>query len=119
MPGLIVETNSILPFVFITLLMGGAAGIMTGRAVAGTWRPRWLLPLYGLLLACAIRFIHFALFQGTLLSAHYLAVDYVCILAAVFLGYRRMRARQMSTQYDWEYRRTGPFTWARRTPPQE
>jgi len=61
-----------------------------------------------------VRFIHFALFEGTLLSLHYYIVDAVVILAIGSLGFRYTRARQMTTQYRWLYERTGPFSWRER-----
>ena len=38
-------------FIGVTLVLGGLAAFASGRAVARAWRPLWLLPLYGLLLA--------------------------------------------------------------------
>ena len=38
-----------------------------------TWRPWWQVVAYALILGAAARFIHFALFDGTLLSLHYYA----------------------------------------------
>ena len=46
-----------------------------------------------LILAAAVRFLHFALFGGTLLSLHYYAVDLVFCLLFGFLGFRITRAR--------------------------
>ena len=47
---------------------------------------------YMLILALAVRFLHFALFEGTLLSPHYYAVDFVFCLLFGFLGFRVTRA---------------------------
>ncbi len=66
------EEGSIWPFLVFTLLLGGWAAWMTGRATAITWRPYGMLIPYLLILAAAVRFFHYALFQGTLLSLHYL-----------------------------------------------
>ena len=41
-----------------------------------------------LILGAAVRFIHFALFEGTLLSPHYYVVDTVVCLIFGFLGFR-------------------------------
>ena len=41
-----------------------------------------------LVLALAVRFMHFALFGGTLLSLHYYAVDLAFCLLFGFLGFR-------------------------------
>jgi hypothetical protein len=71
--------------------------------------------VYLLILAGAVRFIHFALFHGTLLSLHYYIVDAVVLLAIGLVGYRYYRTRQMTTQYRWLYERTGPLSWRERT----
>lgn len=114
MQGILYEESSIWLFLLITVIMGGWAAWMTGRAMALTWRPFWQLVAYLLILAGAVRFIHFALFEGTLLSLHYYLVDAVVILAIGALGFRYVRARQMTTQYRWLYERTGPFSWRER-----
>ena len=67
--------------------------------------------LYLFLLACAVRFIHYALFEGTLLSLQYFLVDVVVLLALGGLGFQVTRARQMAGQYSWLYERTGPLSW--------
>ncbi len=117
MQGILYEEASVLLFALVTLMMGGGAGFMTGRAIAQTWRPFWIMPLYGLLLACAIRFIHFALFKGSLFSLHYFSIDSLVIFLAIFLGYRRVRTLQMSTNYSWLYAASTPFSW--QTNPQQ
>ena len=63
-----------------------------------------------------MRFFHYALFDGELLSPYYYLVTYV-ILAAChrLLGFRAMRTTQMVTQYRWLYERTGP-SWRDRAP---
>ena len=66
------------------------------------------------LLAAAVRFFHYALFDGELLSLYYYLVTYAVLLAAASLGYRSMRTTQMVTQYRWLYERTSPFTWRAR-----
>ena len=114
MQGILYEEPSIWLFLLITVIMGGWAAWMTGRAMALTWRHFWQLVVYLLILAAAVRFIHFALFHGTLLSLHYYLVDAVVILIIGSLGFRYTRARQMTTQYRWLYERTGPLTWRER-----
>lgn len=115
MDGILYEEPSVWLFMLVTVLMGGWAAWMTGRAMAITWRPYPMLVAYLLILAAAVRFIHFALFHGTLLSLHYYVVDALVILIIGSLGYRYIRARQMTTQYRWLYERTGPFSWRERT----
>ena len=114
MQGILYEEPSFWLFGLVTVLMGGWAAWMTGRAIAITWRPYWILVIYLLLLAGAVRFIHYALFGGTLLSLHYYTVDALVVLAIGSLGFRYYRARQMTTQYRWIYERTGLFSWRER-----
>ena len=114
MQGIIYEESSFWLFGLVTVLMGGWAAWMTGRAMAVTWQPYGLLLGYLLLLAAVVRFIHFALFHGTLLSVHYYLVDAAVIFAIGSFGFRFTRARQMATQYRWLYERTGPLTWRER-----
>lgn len=111
MQGILYEEPSIWLFLLVTCLMGGWAAWMTGRAIAITWRPYGQAVLALAVLAWAVRFIHYALFEGTLASLHYYVADAVVILAIGSLGYRVTRARQMTTQYRWLYERTGPLTW--------
>jgi hypothetical protein len=116
MQGILYEEPSIWLFGLVTILMGGWAAWMTGRAMALTWKPYWQLILYLLILAAFVRFIHFALFGGTLLTLHYYLVDAAVVLLIGSLGFRYRRARQMTTQYRWLYERTGPFSWRERSP---
>lgn len=98
-------------FVFVTIILGGGAAYLTGRAMASNWNPKRLLVLYTILLAAAVRFIHFALFRGTLVSPWYYAVDLIVLLVFAFVGMRITRARQMTTQYGFLYDRSGLFGW--------
>jgi hypothetical protein len=111
MQGILYEEPSIWLFLLITVIMGGWAAWMTGRAIALTWRAFWNLILYLFILGAAVRFIHFALFDGTLLSVHYYAIDTIVLLIIGSLGFQYHRARQMTRQYRWLYERTGPFSW--------
>ena len=111
---LVIEMSRV-DFLVVTCFLGGWAATMTGRAIAKTWRPYWHVVFYMALLAAVVRWVHWALFQGTLRSLQYYLVDFVVVLACASLGYRLVRAYQMSTQYRWLYRRSGPFGWARAT----
>jgi hypothetical protein len=115
MQGILYEEPSFWLFAFVTVILGGWAAWMTGRAMALTWKPYWQLLVYLLILAAAVRFIHYALFEGTLLTLHYYLVDAAVLFAIGSLGFRYYRARQMATQYRWLYERTGPFSWRERT----
>jgi hypothetical protein len=114
MQGYFYEENSFGVFVLVTLLLGGGASWLTGRAIALTWRPWWQLVGYMLVLGVTVRFLHFALFEGTLLSLYYYLVDTaLCFIISMF-GYAVTRANQMATQYHWMTQRTGLLSWRRR-----
>ena len=68
------------------------------------------------MLGAAVRFVHFALFEATLLSPASYAVDTLYLLVLGSLAWRMTRAAQMATQYYWLYERTGPLTWRERAP---
>jgi hypothetical protein len=110
------EEDSFGVFVLVSVILGGGAAWLAGRAVAMTWRPWWQVVFYSLVLGGAVRFIHFALFDGTLLSPHYYAVDSTICLASGFLGFRTARASQMVGQYPWINAAHGPLGWRRKQP---
>jgi hypothetical protein len=114
MQGIIYEEPSGWLFLLVTVVMGGWAAWMTGRACAITWRPYPILFLYLVVLAGGVRFIHMALFGGTLLSLHYYLVDLVVVQLIGAIGYRRTRVRQMVSRYGWLFEPAGPFGWHRR-----
>ena len=60
-------------------LASDASAFMTGQAVTRTWRPLWQVLAYCALLACASRFLHFALFEGRLLSFTGFVADLVIL----------------------------------------
>lgn len=116
MQGFLHEEGSIGVFLLVTIVLGGGGAALAGRAIALTWRPWWQIVAYMLLLACAVRFIHYALFGGTLLSLHYYVVDAVVCLGLGFIGFRTARVAQMVTQYRWINQLAGPLRWRRRQP---
>ena len=100
---------------FILLMVLGAAGaIASGRAIAATWRPYTIVPVYMVVLSGAICFLHYALFQEDLLSIRGFVVALVITLLASAFGYRSRRAEQMSTQYSWIYSKAGPLGWSQK-----
>ena len=98
---------SLFEFVRVTVILGGGAAWLTGRATAHTWSPWWKLVLYVVLLTLALRFIHFALFEGTFFlppeafdtALYYATVDFVVLMIAAAIGRKVTRARQMARQY--------------------
>jgi small-conductance mechanosensitive channel len=111
MQGILYEEPSIWQFFFVTCLLGGWAAWMTGRACAQTWRPQLALFFYLLGLGLAVRFIHHALFNGTMFSLQYYGVDTIILMVLGFLGYRYTRTNQMVTQYGWLYEKASPLSW--------
>ncbi len=103
--------NGLISFVMLTVVIGGGAAFMSGRAVAGQWKGVKLLMFYCLLLAFAIRFLHFALFDSILLSGKLLVIDLLVMLIMGFLAFRLTRVGQMVKQYPWLYQRAGLFWW--------
>ena len=101
-------------FIIVTILLGGGAAYMTGRAVAYSWQPvakaiAWTIPLTG-----AVRFIHYAMFEGTLLTPHYFLVDFVILALAAVVGHRVTRYRQMTRRYGWAVEAAGFLSWRQR-----
>ena len=110
------EEDSFFVFLLVTIILGGGAAFLSGRAIALTWRPWWQVAAYMFVLGGVVRFFHMALFQGHLLTLHYYVVDTVFCLVFGFLGYQITRAGQMAEQYAWLYRRAGPINWAKKRP---
>ncbi len=115
-PELLYEEGSFGVFLLVTVILGGGAAALAGRAIAGTWRPWWQIVAYSFILGFAVRFIHFSLFEGTLLSPHYYLVDSALCMAFGFLGFRAARAAQMVAQYRWINEASGPLRWRRKSP---
>lgn len=103
LPDWLYETGPAGPwsFVVVTLLLGGAAAFVSGRAIALTWRSLLNVPAYMVLLAAAVRFVQFAVFATPLLSARSYLIDLVILLVVASAGYRITRHGQMATQYGW------------------
>ena len=106
--------ESPLQVALVTVLIGGGAAWLAGRAIAQTWRPFWHMVLYMALLGAAVRFVHFALFDGSLLAPASYAADALVLLICGALSWQAARAAQMATQYYWLYKRSSPLTWRRR-----
>lgn len=129
--------NGLWTFVFLTLLLGGAAAMATGRALALTWRPARQCVLYAAPLALTVAFLHFALFEEAVISMERIAEDFAAasgfaagvasflwnlrgwaVQFALFAimagtGYRLTRVRQMTRQYRFTCRPAGPFFWGK------
>jgi small-conductance mechanosensitive channel len=112
--GVFYEEQTIWLFLLVTVLIGGWMSWRTGRALAGAWKPLWLMLPAALGLGLGVRFLHFALFEGTLLSLHYWLVDSGVCGVLGWLGWRFERARSMARQYAFAFRRAAPFSFARK-----
>ncbi|MGD9670652.1 MAG: DUF6867 family protein [Hyphomicrobiaceae bacterium] len=88
-------------FLVLSVVLGGAAATVTGKAIAESWKPYWQLVWYMLLLAGAVRFFHYALFQETLLSLPGYLATLAVVVALALLGHFTARRRQMREQYGW------------------
>jgi hypothetical protein len=98
-------------FVGVTLILFGFAAYATGRALAITWRPaRWAV-FYTALLGLFDRFIHYALFDGDLLSLPGYLIDTAALILIALAAFRMTQAAKMVQQYPWLYRRSGLFSW--------
>ena len=107
----IVTVTSLLHFALVTGVLGCGCAWLTGRAIALTWRSPVMVLGAAVLLALAVRFVHFALFGDALLAPGRLAVEFPVLLAVALLAYRRTRALQMVRQYYWLYEPHGPLGW--------
>lgn len=131
--------NAIWSFLFLTIILSGAASMATGRALALTWRPIWHCIAYAVPLAATTAFLHYALFEepvipleiimedvadangfGPILSIilwnlRGVAVQFIILAGFALTGYRLTRVRQMASQYSFAYGVAGPFSWHQKT----
>jgi hypothetical protein len=112
-PEIATDLRSLLLFLFVTVGLGGGAAALAGRAIAVTWRPWWDVVKYMLLLAVAVRFVQFSVYQSEFLSLPAYLVDAAVCLIAGLLSFRLKRVQQMVTSYGWINRRAGPLSWRR------
>jgi hypothetical protein len=103
--------ETILDIFLVTGLIGGGAAWLSGRAIAAAWGGPSRIVLTALFLGAAARFLHFALFQGELLSLPSFVCDTLIFLVVGLVSWRMTRASLMVRQYPWLYARTGPLTW--------
>ena len=101
-------------FIFFTIALGTLGGIATGRAFAGTWKPLATLPFALLLLAAAVRFLHYALAGEDLSSQQFYVVSLVFVVIGAAYGFRSKRTEQMCRQYPWLFAKSGPVNWSHR-----
>ena len=102
--------TTFLSFLLVTVVLGGAAAWMTGRAVAQSWKPLWTALLYMVPLALAVRFFHFSLAGEPLLAPVDLMIDYAVLAGLCTLSHRIAATSLTVRQYPWLYRRTSPVS---------
>jgi hypothetical protein len=107
---------SLVEFVLVTVVMGGALAYMIGRSTALTWSGWGLLAFYTFLLTFAVRFIHFSLFDGTFFlppatvgtAIYYGLIDFAVLFAFAAAGRQITRSKQTARQYGFLRRAAGP-----------
>jgi len=114
MGNILMQEASLGQFLFISCLIGGWAAWMTGRACALTWRPYLIAVFYMLPLGGVVRYIHYVIFEATLISLPHYLLDTSILLIFCSLGFRITYVRLMVRQYGWLYKKTSPFTWTSR-----
>jgi hypothetical protein len=102
-------------FIGVVLVLFGLAAVMTGQALAQTWRPYWHAIPYSVLLGAGAQFVGYALFDGKLVAIGWL-IDFLILLVVASLAYRVTLAHMMVNQYPWLYERAGLFFWRQKSP---
>lgn len=98
-PLFVLDSRGVLIFLGLSVILGGAASYSAGRALAMRWRPLWQGAAAALLIAAAVRFLHYALFGEPLLSLPCYGLDFAAALAFIVGGFKLTRRRQMKQQY--------------------
>jgi hypothetical protein len=93
--------RTLLVFLGLSAVLGGAAAFATGRALAKHWRTLWYARFGLVPLGAGVRFFLFALFDEPLISLHGFAADYAVVLGLALLGFKLARRIQMKRQYGW------------------
>lgn len=91
---------TVLWFVALTVVIGGAAAFMTGRALAASWRAPGSVVLAAVPLAGAARFLHATLAEEPTDAVKAL-LTFALMIAFAWLGYALRRRAQMARRYPW------------------
>jgi hypothetical protein len=105
------SNESIFQVLFVTLGLGAGCALLAGRAIAVTWRSIWIAVIAMIPMGLAVRFVHFALFNETLLQPNTYLLETAILIAFACLSFQRTRALQMVKQYYWLYEPSGPLGW--------
>ena len=92
--------QSLFAFVIITLMLGGAAAFMTGRALANGWRPQTMVLLAAQPLAGPAPSLHAPLADQPT-DALKAALTNGLMIAFAYAGFALRRKHQMARQYPW------------------
>ncbi|MCC6467039.1 MAG: hypothetical protein IT563_01860 [Alphaproteobacteria bacterium] len=103
------------------VVFGGFA-LMSGQAIARTWRPWTQCIGYGLLLSLGSRLGEFVLFIGRAQTLDAYILDNIgftlastaYLIGLCMIAHRITLTRMMVTQYPWLYERAGLFSWRAR-----
>jgi len=98
-------------FLWFTVIWMGGAALLTGRALALSWRPIWQVVLSCFGLGLVDRFFAYALFDASLLSVVGYMADTVTILGIGLFAYRVVHVSVIVRQYPWLFERTGWLTY--------
>lgn len=110
----VIWEDGVIAFLLMTALLGGGCAYMAGRGLATSWRALTTLLFYMAIFGFAVRFLHWGLFSGTLLSPWYYLVDTAVLMLIAALGYQYTRTSQLATNYHWLYRKTSFLTVTKR-----
>ncbi|HEY0219749.1 MAG TPA: hypothetical protein VGC26_08305 [Afipia sp.] len=105
------NNESLFQVAFVTLILGGGCALLSGRAIASTWRSVAVAIAAAFPMAAAVRFVHFALFNENLLAPKSYMLEVLILLTVICLSFQRTRALQMVRQYYWLYERHGLLGW--------
>lgn len=116
MQGLFFESDSGVRYLlrFLVLIIGFWTAWRAGKAAAEGWNGYLTVVVYTLLLGVAMRFLHYALFQGPFISPFYYILDVVILLVFSSAGFRIRRTRQMVQNYYWLYEPTSAFSFKKK-----
>lgn len=98
-------------FIGLTVIITGGAAVMTGRALADSWKPPWQVVVACFGLGLADRFLVYALFGGELLSLSGFLTHFLVITAMALITHRITAVRKMVMQYPWRYERASLFAY--------
>ena len=113
-PDWLYDTGNGWVFLLVTVIIGGTAAFLSGRAIAQTWRPFWQSRSTCWRSPPRVRFFHYALFDEPMLSLQNYIVDFAVVLAAASLGYRIAPRPPDGAAVHWLFRRTGCCAGVRR-----